>query len=280
MNIEVEIGTDEQKELIKEEINYVLSDFKNEDFEIVVPIDFDKHIQKRLNDDRFISSRSSLNQFVMGKQIGENHIAINPILYTENINGQIRANYYLHEYNHFANKRRFVIKTKNSRDKKLISFLISPFDEYSSNRFAFERTKKLYDLNKSYEEFFKTNSIGHSENFSNSEIYSNKFDDLIYEYQIRNISIMEFVGKIEPLIERYSIELISYFSIIDSFEIDPINVNITDLSLIELFRESYKSGNYSFENKIPFIEKYLRTFGISIENHENGLYYNVFEREQ
>ena len=279
MNINIEIGTEEEKKLIKEEINYVLSDFKNENFEIVVPIDFDKHIQSKLGDDRFISNRSELNQLVMGKLIGENHLVLNPKIYTEYFNEQIRANYYSHEFHHILNKKRLVLNGLNPKDKKLISLINFMFDEYSSNRFAFDRTKLLYSFDQTVEDYHSSIATGHFENFSNPQIYSSRIDSLIVEFQTRRISIMEFVGKIEPLIERFSVELVSYFSIVDSLAIDPELVNPSIMSLIEILRESYRNGISSFENQIPRVEEYLRIFGISVENHENGLYYNVFERE-
>lgn len=279
MNIQIEIGTDKQKELIKEEINYVLSEFANEDFEVVVPKDFDKHIQTKIDNDRFISNRSSLNQLVMGKLIRENYLVINPILYTEYFNKQIRATCYSHEYHHVVNKKRLVNNTDNPKDKKLISLLNFLFDEYSSNRFAFERTKKLYVTNQTYENYYKEISTGHFENLSNPEIYNKQFDNMISDFQTRHISIMELVGKIEFLIERYSIELVSYFSIVDSLGFTPEVVSDANMNLIKLYRESYKNGDYLFDDKLLYIEKYLRGFGISIENHESGLYYNVFKRE-
>ena len=122
MKIIVEIGTDEQKELIKEEIYYILSEYKEEAFEIVIPENFDEHIQNKLSDYRFQSYRSSLNQLVMGKLIGENHLVFNPILYTEFFNATIRTTYFLHEYHHIINKKRIINSSANPRDKKLIPF--------------------------------------------------------------------------------------------------------------------------------------------------------------
>lgn len=279
MDIYIEIGTEEQKKLIKEEINYVLSEFKNEDFEIVVPLDFDKHIQLKLGDDRFISNRSALNQLVMGKLIGDNHLVLNPIIYTEYFSEQIRANYYSHEFHHILNKKRLVLDGLNPRDKKLISLINFMFDEYSSNRFAFDRTKLLYVFDQTYKDYYSNIATGHFENFTNRQIYTSRIDSLIVAFQTRKISIIEFVGEIEPLIERYSIELVSYFSIVDSLEIDPELVNPSNIRLIEILRESYRNGILSFESYISSVEKYLRSFGISVENHDNGLYYHVFERE-
>lgn len=279
MNIQVDIGTDEQKELIKAEINYVLFDFKNEDFEIVVPADFDEHIRTKINDNRFLSNRTSLNQLVMGKLIGENHLVINPIIYKKGFNEPIRANFYLHEYHHIVNKKRLGFHSDNPKDKKLFSLLVFLFDEYSSNRFAFEKTKELYETDQTYENYYNEISTGHYENLTKSEIYADRFDSLILDFQTRKISIMEFVGEIEPLIERYSVELVSYFSIVDSFEIVPKVVSSVNLNLIERIRESYENKSYLFEKDIECIEKYLTGFGISIETHEHGLYYNVFNRE-
>lgn len=150
IDIQVEIGTTEQKEAIKSELLMVLSWLGNDflDFvdlhRIIIPLDFDATVNRLQNTTWYTSDRI---QLCIGKIIecdDSNNIALSPLAYTEIMNFGKRCKFIFHELYHLVNRKNFKIPdythTAESRYANTIAIM---YDEYTANIFANNLVSKL-----------------------------------------------------------------------------------------------------------------------------------------
>jgi hypothetical protein len=144
IDILVEIGTKEQQEAIKSELQMILN-LMGDDFlgfielnQIIIPCDFDATINCLLTTTCYESNRI---QLCIGKTIhskGKNIIVISPLAYyTEIMNFGMRFKFILHEIYHLVNRKQFKIPeyiyTAESRYTNTIAIM---YDEYRVNRLS------------------------------------------------------------------------------------------------------------------------------------------------
>jgi len=112
LDINIEIGTPEQQELIRQEMELFKKVVEQTDpplyiSKVIVPIDFDAKVNKLQGTTTYESVRGvmAVAKIVnLGDSIA---VVISPHLYTENHDSQTRLFIYTHEIFHVANKRKF-----------------------------------------------------------------------------------------------------------------------------------------------------------------------------
>jgi len=112
--------------------------------QIIIPLDFDKTVNRLQNTTWYNSDRI---QLCIGKTIecdGNNIIVISPLTYSELMNFGKRCKFILHELYHLVNRKHFkipeYIHTAESRYTNTIAIM---HDEYSANLFANKMLGKL-----------------------------------------------------------------------------------------------------------------------------------------
>lgn len=224
----VEIGTERQKELIKNELTFFekfleVNQLDYLIYKIIIPKDYNDAVRKLTGYRRFESVRRNVNQVVMGKTIrkDDKFILVFPkYIFSAGFDNQIRFIFYLHELNHVVR----IIQTaeesrRDLRINELLNSLFFLYDEYYVNRKAIEITNNLFEskselLLKHMEEMPKS----YIDNLARKDFYYKKIKKDILKFKFRFLSIGELISRIQPFIKSFSLYLLYFFSYYDNFE--------------------------------------------------------------
>ena len=176
MEITIEVGTEEQKRIISEELSFIpelclqLED-PPEITGIWVPRDFDTTVNSLQGTTHYVSLRE---HHAIAKNVIQPHgtaLVFSPLLFTEAYDNHIRMQIYLHEFWHTINKNRFPDIPQNSlADHEYKQNLYILFDEYSANRKSFELTEKIFQItSKRYKRFTRNSVVGFLRDIVDSE---------------------------------------------------------------------------------------------------------------
>lgn len=288
MEIEIEVGTDEQKELIHNELESVLgitkkfpeiSDFKK----IIVSADFEKTVNQ-------ISNRNDFNMYrgidttafqVAAKILGikeEPILVINPIMYTSDWDNHVRTFVFFHEMMHLIHsdqKHEYSEDTRSRREYYNIIYEL--YDEYYCDRFAYSAVNSLYDpLSDLYINRLR-------ENFEN---YNNIFKDGIYEKQIREtielknddeLNVDEFWTEWNKVFGVIPYSIMHYFPIVQEYEefesqvitnLPPF-INSRTIGLLKYFEEKYEQKSFDLSDGLEHIDSFMRNLAIRFHDIED-----------
>jgi hypothetical protein len=276
LEIIVEVGTDEQKDLIKSEISSIYGSLAENELaiklhQIIVPLNFDNTVRELSGDKSYTAFRGHV---ALAKTIDVSQgasIVYSPLLYNEQFDYQVRTIWYMHELFHVINKSRFpAIKTISLSRKTYIDNMNVFFDEYYVHRISFEiadeiANPKTYFLKK----FIGSTFAGHVKSLLKYDYYL-KLKEQIFLFRF-NGNVRKFLDHVNPYFDEASKDIVYAYSFIDHFpklkRIEPalINskmVNNKTVALIEFYREKYEMNNFNLEDGLEIIEDYMTNFGI------------------
>lgn len=282
MEIVVQIGDSGLKKQIIEEVSIVIGDYygkENGEPKYLIPEDFNQTVMEFTEDQTYQSSRSNVNHLVLGKTIRDKGvIIINPVLFTENFDSQIRSIIYHHEYFHFLYELESVEYEFNTKQGQIKSFLDFYLEEFGALRHGIRATKDTFStVTDKLEWFLNLMAEAHYENIKNKVIYYQFFSGLIFKYKHHQIQLEDFLCQIFPRVRSYTLELLSFSAYSEglknklSFQVEydelftPHSISITEIL------DRYGSQ----EEEIPNIDKFLGAFGISLKDTEEGLWWGV-----
>ncbi len=298
ITIDIEIGTDEQKKLISNEISYLFSIYFNKYpannylEKVLIPSNFDEKVGQ-LTSTVYNSTRIDNKELAVAKIIYNecsSIIVISPILFTEFHNTETRAFIYFHELSHFTSGKYKCEEIFNLKEKKIISEINHYYDEYRANRLSFlvnnineSKSELLIDL-------YRNGINGFIKNLNGEASFQKRIKENIIMFKTYQIDIGQFVDQTFPIINSYILALINLFSYIDSnlecvsSEIEFAKKSILNIDLssevIEL--EKYYKAHFESDNtkwidfsKANLYENVLNSLGISLTNTEEGLYIGV-----
>jgi hypothetical protein len=143
INIQVEIGTEEQQEAIKAEMKMILGWLGEEFLKyidlrlIIIPAEFDATVNRLQNTTSYTSDRL---QRCVGKIIeceGNNTVVISSLAYTDLMTFGHRCKFIFHELYHLVNRKHFKIPDyTRSAETRYTNTVAIMYDEYSANCFA------------------------------------------------------------------------------------------------------------------------------------------------
>jgi hypothetical protein len=288
VDIQVEIGTPEQQEVIKAELQMVLS-WMGDEFidsidlhQIIIPVDFDALVNRLLNITWYTSDRI---QRCIGKVIeseGKNYILMSYIMYTDFMTFGKRCHFIMHELHHLVNRKQFTIPefagTSTSRYTNLISIM---FDEYNANLRANDLMLKICD----YELFgdFKEQLIAEYNGFLSSIKGENHYYIEIkkaYEDLHQDGDVQKMLRDIYIFIDAAIKDLAYCYSIADVFNAvkedfqqqESVFLNSDTENLFNLFRKWTASHEeIDFEEGLDAAESFMATcFGIAFYEGPKG----------
>ncbi|MBY5960130.1 hypothetical protein KUV50_18400 [Membranicola marinus] len=282
MEIEVQIGNSEIKKQIIDEVSIVIGDYydkENGEPKYLIPDDFKQAVVELTEDQTYKSSRPNENHLVLGKTIRDKGvIIINPVLFTEKFDSQIRSTIYHHEYFHFLYElkdREYDLNTKHGQIKSFLDFYL---EEYGALRHGINATKDTFStVTDRLVWFLNLMAEGHYENIKNKSIYYQFFSELILKYKYHQIQLNDFLRQIFPKVRSYTLELLSFSAYSESlnnelsFQIEDDELFTTKTRTIAEVLDSYGSK----EEDILNIDKYLGAFGISLKDTVEGLWWGV-----
>jgi len=294
MEIIVEIGTEEQKELICKELSFIENISKKLETlppitQIIVPKDFDNKVNNILGIDNYESERCGHS--VIAKVLPTNdgiYVLFSKELYSDLFDEQVRCQIFLHEFIHTLNKLRFPNISKDSKaDKFYFERLYILFDEYKANRKSLKITEKIFPkLSQKYKRYVALDLKSLIKTICDDSSYLQKLREEISKFRLHIYNLNEFLKCIEDIFDEAPIFIIKIYTYLDNnTKLDKLNIkleksnliNHKTISLIDYFRLKYEKGEYNLFDGREIIEDFMTNFGVRFEDAPQGLYCHVLD---
>lgn len=293
MDIIIEIGNDEQKELIKLELSIIEmfldrnSDKKILD-KIIVPEAFDDKVNELRKTTSYKSARE--RQVAVAKYINcdEGRILLfSSGLYVSDLDSQVRGLIYIHEAIHVITKEHLPeISVSSPSEWRYLTNLHISYDEYFANRLSLEFTDDFYD-NKSTN--FKRNINAGLRDYLKSlrdNYFYNEIRSEIKKFRSHG-NVTRYLESIDRYFDQALKAVIYSFAFIDSMQkfkkaekliLGTPFVDEKTMSLIDFFRKLYcdrdfKSINLGKQLMVDF----MTNFGMRFEDDGYGEYCYVLD---
>lgn len=286
MDIIIEIGTEEQKELIFKELSIIK--IISRDFNLPVPItqiivaeDFERKVNDVLGVEHYRSQRGGHS--VIAKNIPTEDgiiLLFSKELYTELHDNQTRLQTYIHEFIHAFNKSRF---PKISEDPPAANIyfenIYTLFDEYDANRKSFKITEKVYpQLSHRYKSNHAFNLDKFVKIICDDSLHLKKIRKEIVEFRSHN-NVDLFLEHTIDLVDEVAKSIIYVYSYLDqNYKLKKNKallensnfINDKTIALIDFFRFKYgKEDNILFDGR-QIIEDFMTNFGFRFKDAPNG----------
>jgi hypothetical protein len=289
----VEIGTAEEKELIRDELKLIFDEAPKIDphlniREVIVPADFEA-IVNRLLGTSFYHSTRNLGRYVVvpqAKVIDSPNglfVVISPQVFNEQQDSQTRSFIYIHELIHLTNKYRFQSGDALSQsDAIYMHNLKVATDEYVADRVAYSLMDELFTVKSERwqaELDFQTSA---SLSALEDPTLLTSIKSSIQQLQVHH-DISRFLEEVRPLFDGTFLVLVHSFALSDSY---PNQLSITELTksklvneralaLVDYIRLKYASSTYELSDGLPIIKNVMRNFGIEFYDSPQGLVCHV-----
>jgi acyl carrier protein len=295
MEIIIEIGTDEQKLLIEQElrtIELVANEIKPpvELKQIIVPSNFQAKINNLESIDTYKSTRglgvTSID--VVGRIVKLKDgfgIVLAPSLYTEHHDSQTRLFITLHEFYHLINKRDFLPIPSDPYVTSLYSHnLYCLYDEYSSDRFAFGMVDELFPVKSDYWNAFLTTDVqGFIEIITDLGYYNHIRAEISAFRNHANVDL--FFKNTQHHFDEMAITLTHTFSLAHhhpdkiSHEtlLKSIFVNDKTVALMDYFRTKTERRESNLDDGMKLIIAFMENFGVRFEQRDYGGYCHILD---
>lgn len=285
----VEIGTEEQREIILKELD-VFSNIGIEIYKIIIPDNLDTAVRKISKENNFESIRTNTMEGVVGKVIYSDEgiiLLFSPFLFTEEYDMMVRYTIYIHELYHIINKPCFPdIDLHNDNLNSLLKDLNWYYDDYFCNRKGIEIVDDVFkEHSLIYINHLKTVTEGHKSKLEDDSLYYDKIKNLIYQFKLGNISFDDFYSQVKLLITGITKDFVFFSTYVDSYDfLSDYKVNITNsmfynentIDLLDFFKQCYHENTYDLSNGIDLYEMYLLNFGMKFKNVREGVNCYVF----
>ncbi|MDD5431651.1 MAG: hypothetical protein PHO70_01515 [Candidatus Omnitrophica bacterium] len=293
MEIIVEIGTAEQKELIKQELEIIKTVCSNltpptQVICIIVPENFDNKVNEIQNTIHYKSTRE--NHRAVAKTIitvRGIYLVFSGLLYTETYDNLKRLQFYLHELIHAINKQRFPALEKNVHSVKtyLLNLYIL-FDEYYANRKSFEIVDNLFPQtstkhkhgNRTELKLLIKPLIADSKHYDKIKLEIGKFRVHGQINQFLNNTECNFDEVSKAIVHSYSyIDHYPKFKRFERFLLKSRFVNNKTLNLLNYYRKKFNENNTDLSDGVNLMICFMENFGIRFEDTTQGIYCHVID---
>ncbi|MCP4261785.1 MAG: hypothetical protein GY774_30435 [Planctomycetes bacterium] len=291
MKIQVQIGSEEQKQLIKNE----LSSLKEvaEEFQpplniaqLIVPEDFDKTVNEIQGTESYKSVRT---HFTVGKIVDHGDtitVVFSPWLYTQGFDHQVRMSFYMHELLHSFNKRRRPVSQDSAKIPIYYDNIYILFDEYYSDRKAFEIVDNIFNKKTSiFLTYIDETFAGFLQSVSDKSHYDNITEQIDSFRSHGDVDI--FLRNINETFDGVSKGIVHAYSYMDHYaaklggkEDELLKckfINNKTISLIKYFRIKYLQNSFDLLDGMDLIEPFMTNFGMRFELIPNGVYCHIID---
>ena len=294
MEILIEIGTNEQKGWIEEELGFIDIALRQAQRpiplkQIIVSSDLEATIN-RLEGVTTYQSRRNLGEndlVVLGKIVAVKDgfaIVLSQHLYTDAHDTLTRLRFILHELFHMVNKRDFPnIATTPYTTGFYSYYLYHLYDEYASDRFAYSMTEMLPLKSDLAEADLIRTAKGYIDVMCDPHCY-NHIKKEISEFR-NHADTNKFHNNINQHYDDMATCLIHAFALLDSY---PDKMSLNDLSkspfvndktlaLIDYFRKKESQHDTNLDDGMDLIIKFMENFGMRWEEIASGPYIHVLD---
>jgi hypothetical protein len=289
MDIIIEIGTQEQKLIIEEELRLITNAFETKIgysplSKILVPSDFDAAINQILASSTY-------------KSVRENHIALAKTLKTQygivivlsstiyGFENLIRINTIIHELFHCYNPNfHKEFDYSNPSEYRYKFNLYHLFDEYQAVRGSYTTICQMFQPMPFY--YLRntiTTFLSHINSIVDKSIYYNKMKDEIIKFRF-TADINNFLQNIDPIFKQVIMDIIYIYAIYDCtvyfrkydniIKSSPFINNNSD-GLINFYRDKYNKRNYDLDDGYDLMVEMTKNFGMEFWEVEGGEYCKV-----
>jgi hypothetical protein len=150
IDIHVEIGTPEQQEAIRAELQWMFTllgeEFLNyiELHQVIIPLDFDETVNRLQNTTSYTSDRIQICIAKIIEAEGSNYVILSQLAYYELMDFGKRCRLIFHELYHLSNIKLFHIpEPVNTSESRYTNTIAIMYDEYTANLFANDLILKL-----------------------------------------------------------------------------------------------------------------------------------------
>jgi hypothetical protein len=293
LEIIVEVGTEQQKEFIIQELSVIKTlteafDLPKKISKLIVPADFDDTVNHLQNTNHYKSERGHL---AFAKNIPQENgvaIVISPLLYTDEHEYHTRLQIYTHEFFHVVSKSLFPEIPQNSQaDSIYYRNIYTLFDEYYANRNSYEVTEQIcHDLSQRYKKYNAVNLKSFIKSVSGDGDFYTIICEEIRKFRF-HADVETFLKKTDNAFDAAAKSFIYIYSYFDHnpklkrleplLEQSPFFDARTKL-LMKYFRDKYGEGNFELFGARKLVEDFMLNFGVKFEDMENGqLYCHVID---
>ena len=292
MKIVIEIGTEEQKRLIKDELSIIEGICEMMDGQVPicgiwVTENFDITVNELQGTCDYVSKRGHQ---AVGKNIhigGKTALVFSRELYTDWHDSQTRMQFMIHELYHAVNREIFPQIPKESPSaQEYLSNLYVLYDDYWANRKSFEMVNLVCpEKSLIYNELVKKCINGFSEFISNThqqyntlkveiESFRHHRDLNIFIYNTRNI--FDSISKATVYLFSYIHHFKEYHSIIDVIEKSQFG-HKSIMSIGNIFKNNYDVGSTDVSEGLSHLMEYMEKFAIKLEDREGLMWFTVLD---
>jgi hypothetical protein len=292
MEIDIEIGSKEEKEAIKDELDIFLNAFPSTFFQttqlqkIVIPFDFQAEINKLENTDTYKATRDYEGSIVnvRGKIVESENgfiIVLSPFLYTQDEDTQTRMQTVFHELSHAINRRDFPKTLKVPYVSGMYyEKLYSVYDEYSCDCFASKITDKIFPSKSAlWEKHISENAKGFIEVITNKTYYEN-LREAIKAFRIHE-DTNRFLESTNKKTNEMIFTLVHTFSLAHSYPSrisqdmlkKSLFVNEKTFALMDYLKEKESKGEKRLNDGLDLFINFFENFGIRYEYVDEERYY-------
>jgi hypothetical protein len=295
IEIIVEIGTEEQKTIIRNELSNIITfvlalPISINLLKIIISTDLSKTIRMQESNELYNVVRGACTSkvTVIAKTINldeGNIIVISPDIYTESYDTIVRYFIVFHEISHLINKQKF---TQADEDSYVLnqyrSNLYTLYDEYSADRLAYTLIDKFFP-NKSelWNSFLENEITGFYTVLTDLEYYDGIKEEINSYRSHADLALA--VKNIHKFYDDVAISLSHMFPLVVAF---PNKTSYLDLStspfvnnntyaLMEYFNHVYLSGIHDLSDGIELIADFMANFGVRFEHRDNGGYCHILD---
>lgn len=291
IDIIVEIGTPEQRELISEEarlLEHITQEFNPPLLitRIIVPENFEEKVNEIEGTSTYIADRTLVNAIGRMCIDGDGYaIIISPILYTERIDTSIRYFILFHEFAHVINKRDFSPISTDIYTNHFYTYSLSHmYDEYYADRWAYKMSDVIYpEKSQFWVEYHDSTIKGFLELITNPTYYEAiKVEINAFRY---HANVDKFLSKIHVYFDPIAIVLAHTFAIVHHYpgviteeELAKSKfINTKTINLMNYFSKKYEEKSVDFTDGNDLIVDFMTNFGIKFEDRELGPYCHVLD---
>lgn len=292
MKIVIEIGTEEQKELIANEVGIVKEICEGMPDPppicgIWVPENFDKTVNELQGTSNYISERGHI-AVAKNVHVGdETALVFSGMLFTDDHDNHTRMQIILHEFYHTINREVFPELPKDSpATYEYLQNLYILFDEYWANRKSFEITEKIYpNLSARYKKLTRNSVTGFLRDITKSEKDFEHIKVEIQKFRYHG-DVIRFMQSTHNNFDMIAKSLIYFFSYVHHYpnylrllKFLSKTKCVTDsaLSLGVFFKQKYEQNEVDIFEGLIYLQTFMEKFGVRFEDKDGGLYCTVLD---
>ena len=292
MKITIEVGTEEQKELIRQELLFIAELCETIENPpkitgIWVPSDFDNTVNILQGTTDYVSERGHLAVAKNVIQEQGTALVFSPLLFTDSHDNQTRLQIYLHEFWHTLNKQIFPEIPKDSLAKyEYFQTIYILYDEYSANRKSFELTEKGFpNASDRYKRLTRNSVTGFLRDIIKAEKHYQYILKEIFKFRLHaNVSL--FLKNTRDIFDLIAKSLVYFYSYVHHYQkherlIKFLNgskfVDENAFSLVDFLKTKYEEGDTDLVDGLIYLKNFMKKFGIEFEDKPEGLYCHVID---